>query len=237
MALPKLNNAPKYELTIPSSQKKVMYRPFLVKEEKSLMIAAESGDQQNVLRTLVETIKACIEGDISVNNLTSFDIEYMFLQLRSKSVGESAQVGLKCSECSVANEISINLDKIAIDIPKVQKNVELTDTISLDLDWPTFYDVIDAGTHSDNEPNAEQAFSLIRSCLKAVNTEDERIVLKETSKEEIQEFIDSMSTAQFQKIREFVEKIPKLSHNVKFDCTSCGHKNDITIEGVANILS
>lgn len=237
MALPKLNNAPKYELTIPSTQTKVMYRPFLVKEEKALMIAAESGNQQNVLRTLVETIKACIEGDITVNNLTSFDIEYMFLQLRTKSVGESANIGMKCSECSTTNELSVNLEKIVIDVPEVEKNIKLTDEISLDLDWPTFYDIIDAGMNTGDEPDAEQAFSLIRSCLKAVNTEDERIVLKETSKEEIQEFIDSMSTAQFQKIRTFVESIPKLSHNVKFDCTSCGHKNDVTIEGVANFLS
>lgn len=237
MALPKLNNTPKYELTIPSTQQKVMYRPFLVKEEKSLMIAAESGNQQNVLRTLIETIGNCVETDIPLSKLTSFDIEYMFLQLRSKSVGESATVGLKCDDCGTANEVSINLEEIKIKIPKVQKNVKLNSKISLDLDWPSFRDIIDAGMAEGDEATAEQAFSLIRSCMKAVNTEDERIMLNDASKQEIEEFVDSMSTAQFQKVREFIEVIPKLSHDVNYKCKKCGFTNNIKVEGVANFLS
>lgn len=237
MALPKLNNAPKYELTIPSTQQKVMFRPFLVKEEKSLMIAAESGNQQNVLRTLVETIGNCVQTDISLNKLTSFDIEYMFLQLRSKSVGESATVGLKCDDCGTPNDVSINLEEIKIKIPKVQKNIKLNDEISVDLDWPSFRDIVDAGMSENGEATAEQAFSLIRSCLKAVNTEDERIMLNTASREEIEEFIDSMSTAQFQKVREFIEVIPKLSHDVNYKCKKCGFTNNIKVEGVANFLS
>lgn len=237
MALPKLNNAPKYELTIPSTQQKVMYRPFLVKEEKSLMIAAESGNQQNVLRTLVETIGNCVQTEISLNKLTSFDIEYMFLQLRSKSVGESAHVSLKCDDCETPNDVSINLEEISIKIPKVQKNIKLSDEISLDLDWPSFRDIIDAGMSEGEEATAEQAFALIRSCMKAVNTEDERIMLNSASREEIEEFVDSMSTAQFQKVRDFIEVIPKLSHTAGFKCKKCGFVNNIKIEGVANFLS
>ena len=99
MALPKLNSAPKYEMTIPSSGKMVRYRPFLVKEEKALMIASESGNPKDVFKGLVDTIGACVDGEINTNKLTSFDVEYMFLQMRAKSVGETSKVGLKCSEC------------------------------------------------------------------------------------------------------------------------------------------
>jgi len=236
MALPKLNNAPKYEMTIPSLGKSVRYRPFLVKEEKNLMIASESGDPKNVFRALVDTINACVEDNIPSSKLTSFDVEYMFLQMRSKSVGESSKVGLRCTNCDTSNELNIRLDEITIDVEEPVTKIELTEDITLEVGYPTFNDIIDVGIQ-EGEGNTEQAFALIRSCLKEVITEDERINLAEVSKKEVQDFLDSMSAEQFAKIKDFVDSIPKLSHDVKFECTSCGHNNELTIEGVANFLS
>lgn len=237
MALPKLNSAPKYEMTIPSSGKLVRYRPFLVKEEKSLMIASESGNPKDVFKGLVDTIGACVEGEINTNKLTSFDVEYMFLQMRAKSVGETSKVGLRCSECEHSNEIGIRLDDIKIEASGGLKTLTLTDEIQVEIGYPTFYDIINSGIDAEKEPTTDQAFGLIRSCLKSIITQDERIDLADVSTKEIQEFLDSMSAGQFQQIKEFVDGIPKLTHDVEFECTKCKHQNKITIEGIANFLS
>lgn len=237
MALPKLNNAPKYELNIPSTGVPVRYRPFLVKEEKNLMIASESGNPKNVFRALIDTIDACVENDLDTHKLTSFDVEYMFLQMRSKSVGESTKIGLKCSECESTNELIIKLDEINVTVPEVDTTIELTDTIKIEVGYPTFDSIIESGINEGEEANTEQAFALIRSCLRTIITDEERINLSEVTQEELQDFLDSMSSTQFAKIKEFVDGIPKLQHDVDFTCSNCGHQNQLTIEGVANFLS
>tara|TARA_Y100000389_G_C17468846_1_gene528328 strand:+ start:4843 stop:5559 length:717 start_codon:yes stop_codon:yes gene_type:complete len=237
MALPKLNSAPKYELTIPSTGAPVRYRPFLVKEEKNLMIASESGDPKNVFKALIDTIGACIDGEFNTRKLTSFDVEYMFLQMRSKSVGESTKIGLRCSECDATNEQVINLDQINVTVPKIDTTIELTDNIKIEVGYPTFDSIIESGINEGQEANTEQAFALIRSCLLTIITDEERINLSEVTQEELQDFLDSMSSTQFEKIKEFVDGIPKLQHEVDFTCNKCGHENKLTIEGVANFLS
>jgi hypothetical protein len=234
MALPKLNNAPKYEMVIPSTGKSVRYRPFLVKEEKNLMIAAESGDNKNVFRALVDTIAACIDGEINTSNLTTFDVEYMFLQLRSKSVGESSKLSLQCSVCEQRSDVFVNLDEIQIEMPEVNKVIQLTNDISVNVDYPTFNDILD---HDITEGTADAAFGLIRSCIKSINTDEERIDVKDTPTEELQDFLESMSSEQFEHIKNFVESIPKLEHDIEFSCESCKHHNTIHVEGVANFLS
>ena len=237
MALPKLNNAPRYEMAIPSTGKKVRYRPFLVKEEKNLMMDSESGDSKSVFITLADTITACVEDKVSPRDLTSFDIEYMFLQMRAKSVGESSKVGLKCSECGTTNEVTVQLNEIAVSVPKVDKNIQLTADISIDVDYPTFYDIVEADLANAEKASTDQAFQLIRSCIRYVNTNEERIDLRETSDAEVQEFLDSMNTEQFEKIKTFVDTMPRLSHDISFECSNCQHKNELTLEGVQNFLS
>lgn len=238
MALPKLNNAPKYELTIPSSGKRVRYRPFLVKEEKNLMMAAESGEEKSVFLTLADTISACVEGDsVSSRDLTSFDIEYMFLQMRAKSVGESSKIGLKCEECGTTNEITVQLNEIAVSTPQIDKNIKLTDGISIDVEYPTFYSIIESDLIKAESATTDQAFRLIRSCIKYVNTNEERINMKDVSDEELQEFLDSMNSTQFEKLKGFVDSMPKLSHDISFTCKNCNHQNQVTVEGLQNFLS
>src|SRR5210317_1903295 len=112
MALPKLNDTPKYDIVIPSTKANVKFRPFLVKEQKVLLIAMESQDQTQILNAIVDTIRACAQSDINVAKLTAFDIEYLFTKIRSKSVGEKATVAIKCSECEHSNKVDVNLDKI-----------------------------------------------------------------------------------------------------------------------------
>jgi hypothetical protein len=159
----------------------------------------------------------------------------MFLQMRAKSVGESAEILIKCEECGADNPISINLEEIKVDVKNVDKKVQLTDDIALELNYPSYLDMINSGI-GDGDLNADQMFEVMHSCVKYIETPDERIDIKDVDKKEVVEFIESMNSKQFEKIQEFISDIPRLSHTVKFDCKSCEHKNEITVEGISNFL-
>jgi len=236
MALPRLNTSPKYELTIPSSGKKVPFRPFVVKEEKALMIALEGGDPESILYTLTDIIDSCTEMDRPAKELASFDVEYIFLKLRAKSVGESAKVGLKCEKCEALNEISMNLDAIEIEMPDVERKVDMGNDIIVELEYPSYNELIST-TLVEGETQTEQVMKVIQKCIVAVSTEDERILVEDLPEKEIEEFLDSMNAQQFDKIRQFVENFPKLQHDVEFDCTGCGEHNKVNVEGMNNFLS
>lgn len=231
MTLPKLNNTPKYSIVIPSSQKSVRFRPYLVKEEKILMLAMESKDQKQILNTVVDTIVSCVEDPVDRNSLTSFDVEYLFTQIRSKSVGESTTVGVKCGSCGETNEVKIKLDSIKVDVPKVSDKIDLDSNVSLKMRWPSYNNIVDT-VDFDNRSATQQTFEMIIQCIDSVLTENEVIKMNEVSKEEAMAFIESFSSEQFAKIRNYVEKMPQMKHSVKFECKSCKHKNDITLKGM-----
>ena len=233
MALPKLNSEPKYELIIPSLKKKVKFRPFLVKEEKVLMIAMESGDQKDALNAILDTISVCIQDKINLNTLTTFDVEYLFLQLRAKSIGETAKVNIKCAKCGTPNTVSIKLDDINIELPEIENTVKLDEKVSVELQWPPFKGLTEVNT--DN--STESAFEMIANCIKIIYTEDERINVSEVSKEEIKEFLESMNSEQFSKLRDYIDQLPKLKHDVAFCCKNCATSNNVTLEGVESFLS
>ena len=232
MALPKLNSEPKYELIIPSLKKKVKFRPFLVKEEKVLMIAMESGDQKDALNAILDTISVCIQDKINLNTLTTFDVEYLFLQLRAKSIGETAKVNIKCTKCGTPNTVSIKLDDINIELPEIENTVKLDEKVSVELQWPPFKGLTEVNT--DN--STESAFEMIANCIKIIYTEDERINVSEVSKEEIKEFLESMNSEQFSKLRDYIDQLPKLKHDVAFCCKNCATSNNVTLEGVESFL-
>ena len=237
MALPKLNSTPKYTMKIPTTQENVAFRPFLIKEEKTMLIAAESGNPRNVLMSMIDTLKACCDDDINLKKLATFDIEYMFLQLRSKSVGETATVGITCEDCGHKNKLEVNLEDIKIKVPeKIEKVVELTDQIKVELDYPSYHDILSSDS-ADNITGAEQLFELMNFVFKTVITNDERINLKEVSKKELTDFIDSMDSKQFSKIKDFIQEIPKLKHDYELTCEGCSKQIKNTLEGLTNFLS
>lgn len=235
MALPKLNDSPKYDLVIPSSKQKVRYRPYLVKEEKVLMMAMESQDMNAVLNTVVDTIVACVEEPIEKKKLAVFDVEYMFTQIRSKSVGETSKVGVKCKHCEASNEVGVDVSSIVIEVPEVNNMVEITSDITLEMKWPSYNDIMDLGI-TDQKSMAAKSFGMIGKCIAAIHTEEERIDTKDVSEKEMEEFIDSMTSEQFQKISSYIEKMPKLQHDVHFDCSECGQGNDITLQGMTDFF-
>ena len=231
MALPKLNDKPKYELTIPSLQEKVRYRPYLVKEEKVLMMALESQDKTSALHAVVDTITSCIDAEIDKSKLTLFDIEYMFIIIRSKSVGEVSDLGLKCSSCEKVNDVSVKLDDVEIKRDKeVSKEIQLDENISLTMKYPNFNDVL---KFEDNElTDTERTFMLIGKCMESIETEEENILLKDVSDKEIDDFIESLNSQQFAKVREYVENMPRVEKEVKFICGGCEKENKIILSGI-----
>lgn len=233
MALPKLNESIKYTTKIPSTGKQVKFRPYLVKEEKILMMALESEDKKIALDAIADTINACIDEDINVYKLPVFDIEYLFTQIRSKSVGENSEINIKCSECNTLNEIRVDLSKIKVSVPKSIKPVKLSDNMTLTLKYPVLAEVTD--TMLENEQNnasqTQQIFDLIAICLDSLETEEEKISFADESKEEVMAFLESFSNKQFEEVRKFVEDLPQMKHDVKFKCDKCEHDNEATLRG------
>lgn len=234
MALPKLNDLPSYSLVIPSSKRQVNFRPFLVKEQKILLLAMESQEEKQILQAISDTLKSCIEEEITDRELATFDIEYMFTQIRSKSVGETTNVNLTCSKCEEVNEVKINLSEINI---KLNDNnvIKLNDRYSLLMRYPSYHDVIDATDAKSSV--TDEIMKLCKLCLDKILTEEEQISVADESEEEIQQFLESLTTEQFDKIVNFVMNLPKLTKDVTYDCSSCGEKNNIIVEGLQNFLS
>ena len=236
IGLPKLNNMPNYKMVVPSSKKEVTFRPFLVKEEKILLLALESDDQKQILNTVIETIRACVVEDLDITKLATFDIEYMFLKIRAKSVGETSKIIMKCDECKADNEISLNIDTVEIEVPDISNIIKLDDQISLEMKWPSFNSIVQDNILS-SESNVDQIFGLIRSSIDAIQTPEERFFTADQTAQELDSFVESMNNQQFTKVREYVEKMPKLTHDVAFKCIKCNHENNTVIEGMQSFFS
>jgi len=237
MALPKFNDTPIYETTIPSISKKIKFRPFLVKEQKILMIAHESQDQRQIARSILDTIESCIQEEISTKTLTSFDIEYLFLNIRAKSVGENVDLLLPCTsdECNHSTQVSINLEEIKLEGDKPPPIIKLNDQYELQLRYPRYDDIIEIAGAGD-VGLTEQMYAMMQACMGTLLSEDERIDFTDESKEEISEFLDSLPTKVFEQIVSFTQDLPALKYKSEYVCSECGKENERTIEGLADFL-
>ena len=231
MALPQLNSTPSYRITIPSLGKKTTFRPFLVKEQKSLLIAYETQDRADMVRAITRTIHACVEEPIE-ESLTTFDVDYLFTQIRAKSVGEVVDLSIKCEECNMSNDISIELDDIEMTKEIQEDVIKLTDDISLKMRYPSYEDFLENEKLLDPESITESLMELIIVCLDSVLTEEERFSIKDESKEDVVNFIDSMTSDQFERVTEFVQNMPAISKDIEFTCVSCKHENKRTLQGM-----
>jgi hypothetical protein len=230
MALPVLNDKPKYTMTIPSTGKKIRYRPYLVKEEKILLLASQTEDVKQMMDSVVDTVLACTEGNLKKENLTTFDVEYMFLKIRSKSVGEIAEIGLKCEECKEVNKTSINIEDIECVGGRDNKHVRISDEVAIEMKYPT-YSSID---YVDDE--TELGFQIISQCLKTVITEDERIDMEDETPQSIRNFLESMTKEQFETVANFLEDMPQVKKNVDYVCQKCGHNNHLELKGISSFF-
>ena len=225
MSLPKLNT-PVYEAILPSTEKVIKYRPFLVKEEKVLLTAMEDGSQTALMNAIKTILKNCIQGKVNVDRLPLFDIEYLFLKLRSKSVGEVSEIGLKCTTegCDCVTQISINMDEIEVTKPEGHtRKIMISDEVGVMMSYPV---IKTAGI------TEEDGMAIVKDCIEMIFTEEETHERDSFTSKELDEFLDSMDTKQFAKIKQFFDSMPKLEHTINYKCEKCGEDKEITLQGL-----
>ena len=233
MALPKLATA-KYELILPSTGKTIEYRPFLVKEEKILLIAQSTGEDSDMLRAVEQIIENCTFGELKPNTLPFFDIEYVFIKLRSKSIGEVATVKLLMPDDGETQvDVEINLDEVEC-VRDVSHNAEikLTDTVGLTLEYPR----VDSIAKVTDLSEGEAGFAIVKDCISQIHDEENVYAKSDMDAKELDEFIDSLSHSQFEKVQEFFDTMSKVKHLVKVKNPNTGVVNEIVIEGMQNFF-
>ena len=238
MPLPKLNT-PTYELTLPSSNRKVKYRPFLVKEEKILLIAMESEDEKEMQNAVNQILKNCIlTRGISVDKLAVFDIEYHFLNIRGKSVGEDIKLNVVCPDDEVTEvEVSVNVEDV-----KIQKSdnhdsvIQLTDQVAIVMKYPSMEMFVKNNITGENQQKVDTIFDMTIDCISQVVEGEDVLEAKSFSKKEMLEFVETFDTQQFQKIQDFFETMPKLSHTIKVLNPKTNVESEVVIEGLSSFF-
>ena len=238
MALPQLkNDVPKYEMTIPSTGQAVKYRPFLDKEQKVLLVAFESQDNKQILNSMLDCLSNCIP-EVNMSDLTTFDVDYMFTQIRSKSVGETSTIMHACKECNEENEVKIRLDEIKVQMSDNWKkvvDVEIDKNIIVELKYPSYKDMSYIKV-DDNASDTEVMMDTITACMKAVKTEDEYLLIKDEPREEVEKFVNSLTNQQLEKITNFASDAPKLMHTENYNCKKCNAENKIELSGLQDFF-
>jgi hypothetical protein len=239
MALPKVST-PTYELTVPSTGEKVSYRPFLVKEEKTLLMAAEDQNISTITKAMRDIISTCTEGEVDLKNLAPYDIEYIFLQLRGKSVGDVINLNLKkpesieCEEpeCPGSTEVRIDIDDIKIDTASIiDSKIELTKDIGIKLGFPQL-DSVQKYTTKGGGMTPDGVFKMINDCIEYIWEGKEIYKAKDSTQKELNDFIESLNSEQFNKIRNFFESMPRLRHEVTWTCSKCDKSAPLLLEGI-----
>jgi hypothetical protein len=240
MPLPKINT-PTYELELPSTGKKIKYRPFLVREEKILIMALESEDMKQITNAIVQILSDCIlTKGIKVSDLSTFDIEYLFLNVRAKSVGETVEVNITCPD---DGETTVQME-IAIDDIRVQKNkdhkeiIKLDDNLSMKLKYPSLDQFVENNFETNEEvSDVNRSLSMITSCIDMIYDSEESWSAADCSKKELEEFVDQLNTKQFKEIETFFTTMPKLTHTVKVTNPNTKVESEVILEGLASFFS
>ena len=238
MPLPTIST-PTYELIIPSSNRKIKYRPFLVKEEKILILAMESQDTKQIARSVKDVLTKCIlSKGIKVEKLSTFDIEYLFLNIRGKSVGEHIEVMVTCPDDEKTQvPMSINIDDIKIQTEDSHTtDIKLDDTYTIKMKYPSLTEFIKNNFDNMSDLNVDDTFDLIASCIDQVYTEEESWSHQECTKKELSDFVESLNSNQFKMIENFFTTMPKLSHTVKVLNPNTKVESEIKIEGLQSFF-
>jgi hypothetical protein len=239
MPLPKIST-PVYELELPSTGQEIQYRPFLVKEEKLLVLALESENTKEITTAIKNVIKSCIQTkNIKVESLPTFDIEYLFLNIRGKSVGEEIEVNVICPDDGETYvPVKINIDEI-----QVQKNEEHTNKIQVDdnivmqMKYPSLDQFIKNNFDFSGDTNMDQSFDLVASCIDKIFNDEEVWTSGDVTKKELIDFLEQMNSAQFKQIEKFFETMPKLSHSIKVKNPKTEVESEVILEGLSSFFA
>jgi T4 bacteriophage base plate protein len=245
MALPKID-VPIYDLELPLSKKKVRYRPFLVKEQRNLMMALESDDTKSIESNIKQVLNNCtIAGDIDLDKLPIVDVEYYFIHLRAKSVGEISENRYRCNnevpdkdggtkECGTINDVSVNLTDIEVKKnDDIKDTIQLTDTIMMKMKYPNF-NILQRMSATENVNDF--AFEMIVDSIDYIHDGEQFYHSHESTREELTDFVESLNTKQFSKLEEFFNNLPKLQKIVEFNCKNCGFHHKLEVEGLENFF-
>lgn len=231
MALPKLE-VPTYSVKLPSSGQNVVYRPFLVKEHKILLTLMES-ETEEISRVVTDLVDACTFNKLDVNKLASFDIEYLFLLLRARSIGETMDLIMTCKNCSHKNEVTVNLLDAKVNKSDNHSNiVKIGEDLSIVMKYPKIKDTL----YFFKNNNQEEIFDFVVNSIDSVILNDEVFDAKEQTKEELDIFVNSMTKDQFDKLEEFFTSMPKLTQTISKVCDNCNHNNETVLEGLENFF-
>ena len=230
MALPKLNT-PTYELVLPSTGKKIIYRPFLVKEHKVLLTMSEA-ETEEVSRIIRELVNVCTFKKLDVNELPHFDVEYIFMFLRAKSIGETVDVLVNC-ECGEKIDTTFNIEDLEVVYGSGHSNkIMINDEVGVELRYPKLDDVVSIFATNDNQ----KVIDLIIKCIKGIFDTQDYWSAEDQTKEEIEEFVYSLTKEQFDKVEKFFVTSPKIVQTIECDCPKCGKHNVSKLEGLQNFF-
>jgi hypothetical protein len=239
MPLPKIST-PQYELELPSTGETIKYRPFLVKEEKLLVIALESEDTKQITTAIKNVIKGCIyTKGIKVESLPTFDIEYLFLNIRGKSVGEEIEVNIICPDDETTNvPVKIDIDSIKVQFNEGHsKKIKIDESIMMEMKYPSLDQFIKNNFDFSKNNAMDQSFELISSCIDKIYTEDEVWSAADVTKKELIDFLEQMNSAKFNEIENFFETMPKLSHKIKITNPNTKVESEVAIEGLVSFFA
>ena len=238
MPLPKIAT-PTYELELPSTGKSIKYRPFLVKEEKVLVIALESEDTKQITNAIKAVLKNCVlTKGIKVENLPTFDIEFLFLNIRGKSVGEEIEVNIVCPDDGETN-VSVFIDLDSIQVSKDDNHtpqIKLDDDLMMEMKYPSLEQFIKNNFDFQEGNQMDQSFELIATCIDKIYNEDEVWATADCTKKEVKDFLESMNSSQFKEIEKFFESMPKLKHTIEVTNPNTKVKSEVVLEGLASFF-
>ena len=236
MALPQVNSS-RYSTKLPSTGVEIEYRPYLVKEEKIMMVALESKDNKQIVGAMKDVAQACILTDVDVDKLTAFDLEWMFLQLRSKSVGEKADVKVKCQVdgCEGMTEVSIDLSKVEMDDYEPNRVIQLNNDIGVQMVYPS----VNLVEKYDEEKlnNVDGVFDMIIDCLETIYDKDDVYHVKDERRQDVKDFVEALTSNQFSKLAEFLQKIPSVKKRVEWCCSKCEANNEMELRGLQSFFT
>ncbi len=239
MPLPTIST-PSYELELPSTKKKINYRPFLVKEEKLLVLALESEDTKQITAAIKAVIKACVlTKGIKVEKLPTFDIEYLFLNIRGKSVGEEVEVNIICPDDETTSvPVTIMIDEIKVKENEDHTNkIKVDDDLMMEMKYPSLEEFVNSNFDFKEESSVERSFELIGSCIDKIYNEDEVWSTADCTKKEVGQFLEQMNSAQFKEIEKFFDTMPKLTHELHVTNPKTKKKSTVVLEGLSSFFA
>jgi len=239
MPLPKIAT-PTYELELPSTKQKIKFRPFLVKEEKLLVLALETEDSSQITTAITQVIKGCIlTKNVKVEELPTFDIEFLFLNIRGKSVGEEVEVNVVCPDDGETEvPVKISLDEIQVQFSEEHSTkIKIDDNLMMEMKYPSLDQFVKNNFDFNNQSTMDQSFEIIGTCIDKIFNEEEVWAVEDFSKQEVEEFLEQMNSSQFKEIEKFFNTMPKLSHEIKVKNPKTKKSSTVVLEGLSSFFA